>query len=84
MEVWFPEPGEPEEWDAINSFSHPLEAVRGCSECLEAVKDLLGTSFGDDLEPSYIHIRIRDAAASAVVLWEDENGALQAAPDFLS
>ena len=38
----FPEPGERELWDTINSFPVAIEALRGASECHEAVKDLLG------------------------------------------
>ena len=42
LQMCFPEPGERELWDTINSFPVAIEALRGASECHEAVKDLLG------------------------------------------
>ena len=83
MEVCFPEPDEPESWDTINSFATPMEALHGCSECLETVKDLLGTPLGKDLEDAYVLIRVGDARDRRLVLWEDEDGALLAKSVFL-
>ncbi len=61
LQVCFPEPGETERWDTINSFPTAIEALRGGSECYEAVKDLLGSDDGRELEPGYFKIRILDA-----------------------
>lgn len=79
LEVSFPEPDEEEEWDTIHSFATPREALRGCSECYETVKHLLGDKFGRDLEPGYVRIRIRDAHEDRLILWEEESGAIAAA-----
>lgn len=76
LQVCFPEPGETERWDTINSFPTAIEALRGGSECYEAVKDLLGSGNGRELEPGYFKIRILDAEERRLVLWEDEAGGL--------
>jgi hypothetical protein len=76
LQVCFPEPGETERWDTINSFPTAIEALRGGSECYEAVKDLLGSDDGQELEPGFFQIRIFDAEEKRFVLWEDEDGRL--------
>ncbi len=76
LQVLFPEPGESERWDTINSFPTAIEALRGGSECYEAVKDLLGSDDGRELEPGFFKIRIFDAEEKRFVLSEDEDGRL--------
>lgn len=76
LQVCFPEPGETDHWDTIKSFPTAIEALRGASECHEAVKDLLGSDNGRELEPGYFKIRILDAEERRLVLWEDEAGGL--------
>ncbi|MGB3118919.1 MAG: hypothetical protein WBE58_08870 [Verrucomicrobiales bacterium] len=76
LQMCFPEPGERELWDTINSFPVAIEALRGASECHEAVKDLLGIGGGQELEPGFFKIRIFDAEEKRFVLWENEDGRL--------
>ena len=76
MQVFFPELNEVESWDTINSFPTPVEALRGCSECLEAVKGLLGIPCFEDLENTYVRLRIEDAKTDTMMLWDDKTGAL--------
>ncbi len=81
LQVSFPEPGEEEEWETINSFPTPREALRGCSQCYDTVRDLLGLEFCKDLEPGYLRIRILDAKEQRVILWEDGSGGLAEASE---
>lgn len=76
VQVSFPEPGEEEEWETINSFPTPREALRGCSQCYDTVRDLLDLPFCQDLEPGHVKIRILDSKEQRVILWEDESGGL--------
>ena len=84
MRVSFPEQDETEVWDSINTFQSPLEALRGCSECLETVKMLLGNDRADEAEGSYVKFQVWDAEQSVLVLWEDDNGSLCWEERFLS
>jgi hypothetical protein len=76
MQVFFPDLDEDEDWDTINSFPSPAQALRGCSECFEAVKGLLGIPYGKDLGNDYVRLRIVDAETKTLLLWDDESGAL--------
>ena len=76
VQVCFPEPREEEEWETINSFATPLEALRGCSQSYDIVRDLLDLPFCQDMEPGFVKIRILDAEEQRVILWENETGGL--------
>lgn len=76
LQVCFPEPGEKDGWDTINSFPTAIEALRGASECHEAVSDILGSDDERELTPGYFKIRILDAEERRLVLWENETGGL--------
>ena len=76
VQVCFPETGEEEEWETINSFSTPREALRGSSQCYDTVRDLLDIEFCQELEPGFVKIRILDAREDRVILWENETGGL--------
>ncbi len=82
IEICFPEPDQPETWETITSFPTPREAIRRCSECLEAVKDLLFDRYGKDVDENFVRIRVWDANSHDQVLWEDERGALHASSEF--
>jgi len=76
VQVCFPVSGEEEEWETINSFLTPLEALRGCSQCYDTVRDLLGIEFNHDLAPGHVKIRILDAREQRLILWEVPSGGL--------
>ncbi len=76
VQVCFPRSGEEEKWETINSFPTPLEALRGCSQCYDTVRDLLGIEFDKDLAPGYVNIRILDAQEQRLILWEVASGGL--------
>ncbi len=76
MQVCFPVSGEEEIWETINSFLKPLEALRGCSQCYDIVRDLLDIEFNKDLAPGYVKIRILDAQEQRLIFWEVASGGL--------
>lgn len=73
LQVSFPEPDEEEKWDAFNSFSTPIEALHGCSDCLDTVMLLLGDP---NLDDDFVRIRVWDAEDQRMVFWEDAKGRL--------
>jgi len=76
VQVCFPVPGEVEHWDTISFFPSPMEALRGCSQWYDTIRDLLGIEFCKDLTPGYLKIRILDAMEQRLILWEVESGGL--------
>ena len=76
VQVCFLETREEEDWETINIFPTPQEALRGCSQCYDTVRDLLDIEFCQELEPGFVKIRIFDAEEQRVILSEDEDGGL--------
>lgn len=70
------DPDEGDRWDPIASVGSPLQALRGCSECLEVVREILQIPYSRSMDDGIIRVRVHDSVEDRVVLWDDENGSL--------
>lgn len=79
MQINFPdaEAARKNSWNTVQSFETPMDALRGCSECLEVVKMLQGTEYSQQLPGQFIRLRVWDDESSKLLLWEGEKGDLQ-------
>lgn len=75
-----PDPGEPEDWDLIDTFVTPVEALRACSHCHQLIRNLL-LGNRDPAGEADRRIRIHDAWLDRWLVWFDEaSGAIRCDP----
>ncbi|MEM1296613.1 MAG: hypothetical protein AAGH89_14695 [Verrucomicrobiota bacterium] len=69
--------GESEDdWLPVVSFEEPMDAVRGCSDFVNTLKNVVGVGVLEDLPVFTRVIRVFDAEDEKIVLWEEDGSLL--------
>tara|TARA_R110002096_G_scaffold105923_5_gene233065 strand:+ start:2421 stop:2768 length:348 start_codon:yes stop_codon:yes gene_type:complete len=68
-------------WLPVVSYEEPLDAVRGCSNFVNTLKNVVGIGVLDDLPVFTRVLRVFDAEDEKIVLWE-EDGSLHFDPNM--
>ena len=66
-----PDPGETESWEVIDTYDTPVEAIRGCSQCHDLIRNLL-LRHSDPAGEAYRRIRLHDGWQDRWLVWFDE------------
>ncbi len=69
------------DWHAIGRFDRVSEAVHGCSQAVDLVKEALGLSILDDLPNGFLFLRVWDRTEERLAFWEEESGCVEMRPE---
>lgn len=65
-----------DDWLPVVSYEKPLDAVRGCSDFVNTLKNVVGVGVLDD-QPVFTRVlRVFDAEDEKIVLWEEDGSLL--------
>jgi len=63
-------------WDPLLSFDTALDALHGCSECLEILKEAFRLPIHAEIPELTRAFRVRDTQLGKLIIWEDAAGHL--------